>query len=106
MALADHQRLQKSEWSFGTKLTTDHVWDGFIISALLKDHKEMGTILRVPQTGDQKDRFKSAMEARNNRIVLNGQPDAVRHVCDKCMRIYQMGGEYRRFIQIGGLFVY
>jgi hypothetical protein len=88
--------LKGSEWSFGTKLTTNHVWDGFIIAALLDDHQRHGTYLQVPHTGEQKDRFKVAMEVRSNWIVLNGQPDAVRHVCDKCMRIYRIDGEYRK----------
>jgi len=28
------------------------------------------------------------MEARNRRIVMFGQPDAVRHALDICMRVY------------------
>ena len=46
--------------------------------------------------GEQKDRFKGAMEEHNNWIILNGQPDAVHHICDKCMRVYQMDVEYRK----------
>ena len=50
----------------------------------------------VPHTGLQADRFKAAMEERNEWIVLNGQPDAVRHVCDRCMRIFLMpDGSFR-----------
>jgi hypothetical protein len=93
MALADAY-LEVSGWPFGTKLTTNHVWDGFIIWALLDDHNQQGTHLQVLHTGEQKDWFKSAMEARNTWIALNDQPDAVHHVCDKCMCIYHMDGEY------------
>ena len=42
----------------------------------------------MPHTGDQADRFKPAMEERSRWITLNGQPDAVRHACDLCMRVF------------------
>lgn len=42
----------------------------------------------MPHTGDQADRFKPAMEERNRWIVLNGQPNAVRHACDLCMQVF------------------
>jgi hypothetical protein len=88
--------LAGTVWAFGTKLTTNHVWDGFVIAALLDDHQRQGTYLQVPHVGEQKDRFKAAMETRNTQIILSGQLDAVQHVCDKCMRIYQMDGEYSK----------
>jgi hypothetical protein len=31
--------LTGSAWAFSTKLTANHIWDGFIIAALLDDHK-------------------------------------------------------------------
>jgi len=70
------------------------MFDAFIISTLLKDHEKQDTVLQVPHTGDQKDWFKDAKEECNNRFVLYGQLDAVRHVCDKCMRVFFMDGEY------------
>jgi hypothetical protein len=54
---------------------------------------EQGTYLQVLHIGEQKDRFKAAMEACNSWIIFNGQPDAVRHVCAKCMQIYEIGGK-------------
>ncbi|KAF8230269.1 hypothetical protein L208DRAFT_1476566 [Tricholoma matsutake] len=93
MAMA-RDYLKGSEWPFGTKLTTNHVWDGFILAALLADHQWQGTCLQVPHTGEQKDRFKAAMESQNEHIVLYGQPGAVHHVCHKCMCVYEMDGEY------------
>jgi hypothetical protein len=95
MTLADQLYLKEDEWQFGMKLRPDHIWDAFIISALLDDHLTQGTTLDVPHTGDQDDRYKVAMEARNRRIILEGQPDAVQHACDKCMRVFQLDGEYR-----------
>ena len=60
----------------------NHVWDAFVILGLLEDAIFRGKLLVVPHTGLQADRFKAAMEERNEWIVLNGQPDAVRHICD------------------------
>jgi CxC6 like cysteine cluster associated with KDZ transposases len=79
--------MEQGGWKFGTRLTTEHVWDAFVILSLLKDHQRRNVRLVVPHTGDQKDRFTSAMVLRNERIVLNGQ-DELTHSCDKCMRIY------------------
>jgi len=64
------------------------VWDSFVILSLLEDGVRRGRVLSVPHTGDQADRFKPAMEERNQWIVLNGQPNAVRHACDLCMRVF------------------
>jgi hypothetical protein len=71
-------------------LTTNHIWDGFVILSLIEDAVVCSRLLRVPHIGSQADRFKLAMEERNNRIILNGQPDAVWHACDRCMRIFLM----------------
>ncbi|KAG1781728.1 hypothetical protein EV702DRAFT_921171, partial [Suillus placidus] len=43
------------------KITGDHVWDAFIITALLKDCKHHMCSLTVPQTGNQRDQFMQAM---------------------------------------------
>jgi len=38
------------------------------------------------------------MEERNRHMILNGQPDAVRHACDRCMRIFLMpNGTFREY---------
>lgn len=58
-----------------------------------------GTYLEVPHRGDQCVCFKAAMEERNKRMVLQGQPEAVRHVCNKCMRVFEMdGGKFCMYI--------
>lgn len=90
--------LKGTHWQFGSELTTEHVWDAFIIVSLLEDKLRARQRLCVPHTGAQKDRFREAMAARNKDIVLNGQPDAVGHVCDKCFRMYETeDGEIREF---------
>ena len=71
-----------------SQLNTDHVWDSVIILALLRDKESNHSRLEVPHEGKQKDRFTLAMEERNKSIIHEGQPNAVRHACDKCLRIY------------------
>lgn len=78
-----------TDWQFVSELTTENVWDAFIIVFLLEDKLCACQQLHVPRTGAQKDRFKEAMAARNKDIVLNGQPDAVGHACNKCFRKYE-----------------
>ncbi|KAJ2988563.1 hypothetical protein NUW54_g9078 [Trametes sanguinea] len=56
------------------RLRPEHVWDGFVINALLKDAQRRGHPLVVPHTGEQKDRFTDAMRARNDHIRRAGQP--------------------------------
>ncbi|KAF8804503.1 hypothetical protein BYT27DRAFT_7106918 [Phlegmacium glaucopus] len=95
--------LRGTEWQFGSRLTTEHVWDAFIIVSLLDNKLRQNQKLYVPHTGLQKDRFTEAMAERNRDIVLNGQPDAVGHACDKCLRIYKTNeGEIRHCHPIVG----
>ncbi|KAJ7605847.1 hypothetical protein DFH06DRAFT_1348440 [Mycena polygramma] len=87
MALSgqEEQDFAAGGWQFGCVLTTDHVWDGFVLLTLLDYHERNGTCLQVPHTGEQKDRFTAAMSARNVEVIVHGQ-DVVDHCCDKCMR--------------------
>jgi hypothetical protein len=87
MALSgqEEQDFAAGSWQFGSLLTTDHVWDAFIILTLLDYHDRRNTCLQAPHTGDQKDRFTAAMTARNVEVIVSGQ-DVVDHCCDKCMR--------------------
>lgn len=88
-ALTDHNYFNSTEWNLSNRLKTEHVWDGFVIYSLLDDCQREGTFLEVPHTGEQANRYKNAMKQRNRHIVLYGQPDAVQHVCDKCIRIFK-----------------
>ncbi|KAF8972915.1 hypothetical protein BDZ97DRAFT_1912520 [Flammula alnicola] len=81
--------LKGTDWKFGSQLTTENVWDAFIIVSLLEDKLRAHQRLHVPHTGLQKDRFREAMAERNKDFVLNGQPDAIGHACDKCFRKYE-----------------
>jgi hypothetical protein len=42
-------------WQFGSTLTTENVWDGFVLLALLEDHNKRHVLLQLPHTGKQKD---------------------------------------------------
>jgi hypothetical protein len=60
-----------------------HVWDTFVLISLLHDHEACSWLLEVPHGGIQKDRFTTAMEERNLRIIHEGQ-DGIDHNCDTC----------------------
>ncbi|KAF8799392.1 hypothetical protein BYT27DRAFT_7227884 [Phlegmacium glaucopus] len=75
-------------WPFGFSVTTEQVWDGFVILALLEDCQQRFKVLKVPHTGAQKDRFTVALQRRNLCFCLHGQPES-RHYCYKCLRIYK-----------------
>ena len=64
------------------------MWDGFVLLALLEDCQRRSKVLKVPHTGLQKDRFTAALQQRNLRFRVHGQPES-RHYCHKCLRIYK-----------------
>ena len=88
--------VKSGEWQFVPRLRTEQVWDTFVLVSLLDDKMRYQQQLLVPHTGMQKDRFTEAMEERNRDIIYNGQPNVVRHACDKCFRTYKTAsGEIR-----------
>lgn len=72
------------------EITTEHVWDAYVITSLLEDCKQRCKSLLVPHTGAQSDQFTAAMEARNRRIRLYGYEDSCLHYCAKCTRFYPL----------------
>ncbi|KAH8077384.1 hypothetical protein BXZ70DRAFT_1012946 [Cristinia sonorae] len=64
-----------------------HVWDAFVYRALLEDAFEQGVSLELPHGGEQRDRFKAAMNARSTRLQVYGLP-TVLHKCNKCVRYF------------------
>lgn len=74
-------------WQFLSSLTTEEVWDAFVILALLDNHQRRGMQLCVPHVGDQKNRFTAAMRARTEHIMTHGQ-DELPHACYGCMRVF------------------
>ena len=63
-------------WQFGFGVTTEQVWDGFVTLALLEDCQWRSKVLEVPHTGLQKDRFTAALQQRNLRFWIHGQPES------------------------------
>jgi hypothetical protein len=49
-------------WAFGFTVTTEQVWDGFVILSLLEDCQVESKVLEVPHTGAQRDRFTKALQ--------------------------------------------
>jgi KDZ transposase family protein len=89
--LNTHQKTTANKipesWKFKGKLDGKNVAHAFILSALLEDHQKRNTVLQVPHSGLQSERYKAAMRERNDRIRLYGQPE-LRHRCKKCVREY------------------
>jgi CxC5 like cysteine cluster associated with KDZ transposases len=96
--------IEGGGWQFGIRLTTEHVWDAFVILSLLRDHAARNWCMQAPHIGSQRDRFVRLMEERNRRIVQEGQAE-VSHYCDKCLRLYvnpddQMGKHILSFLAV------
>jgi hypothetical protein len=82
------EEFESASWPFVPLTTTEHVWDTFVVLALLRDCTAHGVILMVPHDGLQKHCFIAAMQERNERIIYLGQPE-ITHYCDGCMRVYE-----------------
>ena len=76
-----------SGWKFNLELTPDEVYDAFTILSLLEDFQLQNSTLIVPHGGEAKYRFTEAVNIRNNRFRLTGQPELL-HRCNKCTRYY------------------
>ncbi|KAG1819694.1 uncharacterized protein BJ212DRAFT_1298132 [Suillus subaureus] len=70
-------------------VTTEEVWDTFIILALLDDHQDQGTRLCVSHGNNQSDHFTAVMQACNEKIITHGQEE-LPHACLGCMRLFTM----------------
>ena len=88
LSLRQQQDAHEHGWRFGMKLTTEHVWDAFVLWSLLGQHHRRNQIVQVPHTGDQNSRFTSLMQQENDRIIIEGQ-DEIPHYCNKCMRVWE-----------------
>jgi hypothetical protein len=72
-------------WPHQQALDGPTVSTSFFLHALCIDHDSLGTLLRVPSTGPHGSRFKGALRARNERMILEGQK-FWRHACAVCSR--------------------
>lgn len=91
------------------EVTLDHVWDTFIIISLLEDCCHRKRSLVVKRSGTQSERFNDAMAHRNQRMRSFRQPDARRHKCTKCCRVYEastnMAAQFVRVVVVDGVTV-
>ncbi|KAF8219602.1 hypothetical protein L208DRAFT_1338990, partial [Tricholoma matsutake] len=69
-----------NDWAFGFTVTTDHIWDGFVILALLEDCQRRSATLEVPHTGAQKDRRQMVWVVVIDGVTV-GHPCCARHNC-------------------------
>ncbi|KAL1937192.1 hypothetical protein VTO73DRAFT_14465 [Trametes versicolor] len=81
------------------RLRTEHVMDGSVIHALLKDARDRAYVLRLPHTGAQKNRFTVAMQARNDFMNRSGQPEFT-HYCTKCVRLFENADGTTGFVDV------
>lgn len=77
-----------ADWQYSASLDGDHVFDAVITLSLLEDHLFRNAVLILPHEGLQADRLTRAMEQRNKRIYVSGQPET-NHFCSKCTRFYK-----------------
>lgn len=76
----------KLGWPLKLELRSEHVWDAFVLLALLEDRQLEKKRLVVPNDGEQSERFLAAMQERNLRMRTVGQPE-LRHTCAKCVKV-------------------
>lgn len=87
------------DWQFKMSVTTEEVWDAFIILALLDGHQDQGTRLCVSHGNNQSDRFTAAMQARNEKIITHGQEE-LPHACLGCMRLFMLPDGTTRYTEV------
>ncbi len=85
-ALAEKASEPPAGWRFGFTVTSDHVYNGFMIYCLLEDLISQTQTLSVPhKTCQDKDRYLDVICAWNQCMWLYSQP-VVQHYCNKCTR--------------------
>ena len=67
-------------------LTSQTVWNAFWLHALLKHQHRRGETLSITHSGNHRDRFTAALDARNAFMVGTGQP-LWAHACDDCEKL-------------------
>ena len=94
------------KWPWNLKLTCDHVWGAFFIYALLLDANERNVPLDLDHnTPDNTQCLRTALDARNERIVGPGQ-ELWNHACDLCCEITEHKGVTGKFsLQISLQFI-
>jgi hypothetical protein len=74
-------------WPVSFAVSPEHVWDAFILHSLLEDAMDREEFLVVTHSGAQHIRFTELVQARNQRMRFEGQPE-ISHFCNRCTRWY------------------
>lgn len=56
-------------------VSPEHIWDAFIIHSLLEDAVDREEFLVVTHSGAQHVRFTELVQALNQRMRIEGQPE-------------------------------
>ncbi|KAF8315244.1 hypothetical protein DL93DRAFT_2148981 [Clavulina sp. PMI_390] len=85
MAIAQSPHHQAARWPFEYSIQPNHIWNSFYLFSLLSDFEEREDrpILILPNSGEQDERLKAAVEERNAHIVTNGT-EFWDHACQGC----------------------
>lgn len=88
----DNRSLSQSKvtsagWPVNFTVSPNHVWDSFILLSLLEDAVDREEALTVSHTGAQHTRFMELVQACNQRMCIEGQPE-ISHFCNRCTRWY------------------
>jgi len=75
-------------WPFAFVVSSDHIWSGILLYCLLEDAMECQEYLVVKHHGKQKDHFNDLIQAWNQHMRINSQPELT-HFCDKCTRWFR-----------------
>ncbi|KAJ3731347.1 hypothetical protein DFJ43DRAFT_1155581 [Lentinula guzmanii] len=67
-------------------LTSTQVRRAFVLVSLLKDWREQGRNIVVREDGDLDSRLKDLICERNDRMIMEGQPERL-HACDICEKL-------------------
>lgn len=73
-------------------LAEEHLLNGFFIYSLLVHHAEHQEPLSMNQDGEQRERLRPALQARNKTLEGLGQ-ESYTHICDKCFYSYEKDGQ-------------
>jgi len=74
-------------WQFGSMLTMENAWDGFVLLALLEDHNNYKHNCNFHISGSRRISLLKRWQSTMN--PYQGQPE-IAHYCDKWMQTYQI----------------
>lgn len=79
-----------STWPTTYALSTDTVWDGFFLHALLEEYDERNQNLVLNNNSPQSERLAGVLRERNHCMMGTGQ-ELYNHACDACCAVQGTG---------------